>query len=26
VPIEWPDDLEPVAKKPAENPEAMVAH
>ena len=26
VPVEWADDLEPVAKKPAENPEAMVAH
>ncbi|MBS0224016.1 MAG: endopeptidase La [Proteobacteria bacterium] len=26
VPIEWPDDLEPVAKKPAESSEAMVAH
>jgi ATP-dependent Lon protease len=26
VPIEWPDDLEPVAKKPAEGAEAIVAH
>ena len=26
VPVEWADDLEPVAKKPAENPEAIVAH
>ncbi|SJZ46670.1 ATP-dependent Lon protease [Enhydrobacter aerosaccus] len=26
VAIEWPDDLEPVAKKPAENPEGMMAH
>jgi ATP-dependent Lon protease len=26
VPIEWPDDLEPVGKKPAEGAETMVAH
>ena len=26
VPVEWADDLEPVAKKPAESSEAMVAH
>jgi ATP-dependent Lon protease len=26
VPIEWPNDLDTVAKKPAEGPEAIVAH